>query len=315
MVNVRSTKKITKFVSEPLSGKSVECVGGINGILGDRLCKKGYGSASALKQKAVAVKKGTFIAWLEAHVNANQLQAGWAYKSLCEHNKKFARRSGRSRRSTKSRKSRRTRSTKSRKSRRSRKQWTCWWRYKPVALPSRPVCASQLLVSATVFCCAITTFKLHSARSCHRNDLSTSPTPTNRTTRWPTSMRRAVPFRKVPRANKIWTHAAEQPLVMSSPTVVRTNWNIVKNVQRSTKSDQLEAAINSIDCEGVCELDVVSCVTTVNSIWKNKCRACSKLQTLYCFICANLVIPFFKFDVYKCPTSSSLLSLLATFNK
>ena len=91
MVRIRNTKKISKFTSEPLSGKSVEAVGGINGVLAKRLVKKGYKSASSLKRKAISVKKGTFIAWMEAHVNANQLQAGWAYKSLNEHNKNFSR--------------------------------------------------------------------------------------------------------------------------------------------------------------------------------------------------------------------------------
>ena len=88
MVHITNTKKMAKFTRESLKGKSVETVGGINGVLGQRLCKKGYGSASALKRKAITVKKSTFIAWLEAHVNANQLQAGWAHKCLLDHHKK-----------------------------------------------------------------------------------------------------------------------------------------------------------------------------------------------------------------------------------
>lgn len=89
MVRIPNTKKISKFVKEPLNGKPVDAVGGINGVLAKRLDKKGYHSASSLKRKALSVKKGTFIAWLEAHVNANQLQAGWAYKSLVGHQKNF----------------------------------------------------------------------------------------------------------------------------------------------------------------------------------------------------------------------------------
>ncbi|MRA94105.1 hypothetical protein GH868_29530 [Bacillus thuringiensis] len=85
MVKIYNTKKISKFTKEPLNGKSVEAVGGINGVLGKRLSQKGYSTAGRLKSKAVSVKKGTFIAWLEAHANANQLQAGWAYKSLLDH--------------------------------------------------------------------------------------------------------------------------------------------------------------------------------------------------------------------------------------
>ncbi|MRA94128.1 hypothetical protein GH868_29725, partial [Bacillus thuringiensis] len=65
---------------------------GINGVLGKRMKAKGYGYATNLKTKAGSVKKGTFIAWMEAHVNANQLQAGWAYKSLSEHRRNHSRR-------------------------------------------------------------------------------------------------------------------------------------------------------------------------------------------------------------------------------
>ena len=84
---ITETRKLRNFARSSIVGKDIEAVGGINGILGGRLRKKGYQYATNLKTKAVSVKKSTFIAWMEAHVNANQQQANWACESLIAHRK------------------------------------------------------------------------------------------------------------------------------------------------------------------------------------------------------------------------------------
>ncbi|KAK2176116.1 hypothetical protein NP493_682g01040 [Ridgeia piscesae] len=89
---ITDTRKLRNFARSSIAGKDIEQVAGINGVLGNRLRDKGYLYATNLKTKAVSVKKSTFIAWMEAHVNANQLQAGWAYKSLMDHRKLHSRR-------------------------------------------------------------------------------------------------------------------------------------------------------------------------------------------------------------------------------
>ncbi|KAI0229689.1 hypothetical protein LSAT2_019873 [Lamellibrachia satsuma] len=89
---IPESKKLRKFARTSILGKPVDSVAGINGVLAKRLRRKGYRNASDLKLKAGSVKRGTFIAWMEAHVNANQLQAAWAYKCLSTHRRNHSRR-------------------------------------------------------------------------------------------------------------------------------------------------------------------------------------------------------------------------------
>jgi len=85
---VRITKKIKKFVNEPIEGKPVEAVGGIGKVYGKRLRERGITTAAQLLEKRNAlVEMGeeydrTFNKMLHEEIMASRMNINWVLRCL-----------------------------------------------------------------------------------------------------------------------------------------------------------------------------------------------------------------------------------------
>ena len=83
---VRITKKIKKFVNEPIEGKPVEAVGGIGKVYGKRLRERGITTAAQLLEKRNASmeeeNEEEFNRFLHEEIMASRLTVNWALRCL-----------------------------------------------------------------------------------------------------------------------------------------------------------------------------------------------------------------------------------------
>ena len=59
-----TSKKANRFICDKMAGKNVQAVGGINGALGKRLKKDGFGSAAELSCKVKKMTKRNFMRYM-----------------------------------------------------------------------------------------------------------------------------------------------------------------------------------------------------------------------------------------------------------
>jgi len=86
-----SRRKRREFLREPINGKSIKEVPGVDDALGDRLIDMGFNKAYVLLGQYFfsRMKKRKFKKWLKKSCNANGLQRHDIYKCMkewCEHN-------------------------------------------------------------------------------------------------------------------------------------------------------------------------------------------------------------------------------------
>ncbi|KAI0208778.1 hypothetical protein LSAT2_006574 [Lamellibrachia satsuma] len=80
-----NSMKSKRFVREKISGKTVEAVGGINGVLGRRLNEAGVGSAIKLSCKMRGMTKRKYLRYMMKKSGANVRYAMDSYVSLKSH--------------------------------------------------------------------------------------------------------------------------------------------------------------------------------------------------------------------------------------
>ena len=81
-----TTQKHRKFVSEPLSGKSVKKLAGVGEVLGGRLEEKGFDKAYVVLGQFLVLKKDKrqFMDWLKETCGANRKEGSDCYNCLKE---------------------------------------------------------------------------------------------------------------------------------------------------------------------------------------------------------------------------------------
>ncbi|KAI0237594.1 hypothetical protein LSAT2_011906 [Lamellibrachia satsuma] len=77
-------QKFQQFVTEPMDGKPVDTLPGINNVLGSRLRRQGYGRATSLLGKFMVMNKDrySFVQWLAEKTGASSQQALDCFKCL-----------------------------------------------------------------------------------------------------------------------------------------------------------------------------------------------------------------------------------------